>query len=415
MTDPSIIERSVDVLIVGAGPAGLSTALELRRVGVTNVEVLEREKHAGGIPRHSAHLGYGLRDLHRFMDGPTYARRRTQLAVEAGVRVRTGVTATGWAGPQTIDVSSSEGLERITAGAIVLATGARERPRAARLVAGSRPHGVFTTGHLQQAAEAGQSIGQRAIIVGAEHVSYSAAMTLHHAGVEIAAMITDLPRAQSYLAFRLGARWRFRFPVLVESRVTQIIGRKRVEGVEVQLQDGSSQVIDCDTVVFTGDWIPDHELARRGDLELDPGTRGPSIDTQLSTSRPGVFAVGNLVRGVETADQVAREGRSAARSAANYLRASDDSQSVGVAIEVRHPLLWVAPNRIAGDAAPPLRHFVLWSKEFRRFPRVVVRQGGVIVHSRRRRSIIPNRPIYLRASWLAKVDVAGSAVTIDIV
>ena len=46
--------------------------------------------------------------------------------------------------------------------------------------------------------------------------------------------------------------------------------------------------VDCDTVAFTGDWIPDHELARIGGLEIDPATRGPVVDAGVRTSSPGV-------------------------------------------------------------------------------------------------------------------------------
>ena len=60
----------VDVLVVGGGPAGLAAAIELRRLGVGRVLVIEREDEAGGTPRHASHLGFGLRDLHRVLDGP---------------------------------------------------------------------------------------------------------------------------------------------------------------------------------------------------------------------------------------------------------------------------------------------------------------------------------------------------------
>jgi len=49
--------RSVEVLVVGAGPAGLAAAADLARAGI-EVEVLERESEPGGIPRHSHHAGY---------------------------------------------------------------------------------------------------------------------------------------------------------------------------------------------------------------------------------------------------------------------------------------------------------------------------------------------------------------------
>ncbi len=85
---------TVDVLVVGAGPAGLSAAAELRRLGVRSVLVADREAEAGGIPRHSWHTGYGLRDLHRVMTGPAYARALAEAAVAAGAEVRLGTTVT---------------------------------------------------------------------------------------------------------------------------------------------------------------------------------------------------------------------------------------------------------------------------------------------------------------------------------
>ena len=67
-----------DVVVVGAGPAGLTAAAGLRAHGVPHVLVLEREGEAGGIPRHSDHTGYGLRDLRRVLRGPAYARLLTE-------------------------------------------------------------------------------------------------------------------------------------------------------------------------------------------------------------------------------------------------------------------------------------------------------------------------------------------------
>ncbi len=84
------------VVVVGAGPAGLSAAVELLRLGAGPVLVADRESAPGGVPRHSWHTGYGLRDLRRVMTGPAYARSLVSAALSAGADLRAGTTVTGW-------------------------------------------------------------------------------------------------------------------------------------------------------------------------------------------------------------------------------------------------------------------------------------------------------------------------------
>ena len=231
---------------------------------------------------------------------------------------------------------------------MLLATGCRERPRAARLVPGGRPPGVMTTGELQQRVYLhGQRLPGRALVVGAEHVSFSAMVTLAHAGADVLALVTDQPRHQSYAAFALAAAARWRVPVWTSTAVRRIAGRDRLEGVELaDLRTGATRFVGCDTVVFTGDWIPDHELARLAGTELDPGTRGPAVDTTLETSVPGVFAAGNLVHAAETADVAAAGGRHAARHIAAALRGGLLPRGPRIPVTVAAPLRWISPNAI---------------------------------------------------------------------
>lgn len=416
-------ERHADIVVVGAGPAGLAAAAELARQGAGHVEVLEREQEAGGIPRHSHHTGYGMRDLHRVMSGPAYARHHLDAALRAGVTVRTGVSVTGWdegtADKLTLEATSGQGLEKVTARAVVLATGARERPRTARLVAGSRPAGVYTTGQLQQTVYTHDlPVGREAVIVGAEHVSYSALTTLAHAGVKVRAMVTEHERPQTYQAFQVGARLLWRTPVLTRTTVEEIVGRRRVEGVVVRHADGRRAVLACDTVVFTGDWIPDHELARHGGVSLDPGTRGPAVGTDLSTSVPGVFAAGNVLHPVETADVAALDGRAVAGSVLRHLAGPNGTASSGrlVPLRVSEPLAWVAPNLVSAAAPPPPRgRFILWSSAVVPSPAVTVVQDGRVLHQREwSRALLPGRPRYLPSDWLTSVDDSGGPVRVRV-
>ncbi len=429
---------NVDVVVVGAGPAGLSAAAELRRLGAGSVLVADREAAAGGVPRHSWHTGYGLRDLRRVMTGPAYARALVDAAVAAGVTVRLGTTVTGVAPAGEVTMTSAAGVETVQAAAVLLATGCRERPRAARLVPGDRPAGVMTTGELQQRVYlGGERLSGRALVVGAEHVSFSAAVTLAHAGARVVALVTEHERQQSYAAFRFGAAVRWRVPVWTSCAVRRVTGREQLSGVEVaDLRTGASRFVPCETVVFTGDWIPDYELARRAGLEMDPGTRGPAVDTTLATSAAGVFAAGNLVHAAETADVAALSGRHAAwhivaalgvgpvrsgplRSGplrSGPVRSGPVRSGPGAGrlpVLVEPPLRWISPNAVGVPAAPPpLGRFVLRSLDFRRAARLEVRQDGRLLARSRPVRLVPERPVHLNASWLPQVDPAGGPLRV---
>ena len=402
------------VVVVGAGPAGLACAVELRRRGVGEVVVIEREATAGGIPRHSNHQGFGLRDLHRVLSGPRYACRYVDLARRSGADVLEETMVTGCHGDGTVEVTSPTGRQLVRPGALVLATGCRERPRAARLVPGSRPEGVVTTGQLQQRVFLhGERIGGRAVVVGAEHVSFSAVSTLAHAGTRIIGMVTELPRHQSFAVVRVGAALRYRAHVWARTALRAIHGHPRVEEVELlELDTGNTRHVPCDVVVFTGDWIPDHELAVMAGLELDAGTRGPRVDTGLRTAREGIFAVGNLLHGAEPADVAALSGRHAGTSAARWLDGHAWSGPV-VPIVCEPPLEWIAPNGLGPAPDPPPRgRFSVRSTDFLHAPKVAIRQDGRILWSGRLARLVPGRSASLSGDWVRSVDVSGGAVEI---
>ena len=407
--------EEVDVLVVGGGPAGLAAAVALRRLGAERVLVLDREQTPGGVPRHSDHPGYGLRDLGRLLSGPAYARRWTELARQSGAEVRAQATVTS-IDPATLlaEVTAPGGRTLVRPRAVVLATGCRERPRSARLVPGDRPAGVYTTGWLQQLVHLQhQRPGTRAVVVGAEHVSYSAVHTLGQGGCDTVAMVTAEPRHTSYATFDVGARTRYAFPLLTSSQVTAIHGHGRVEAVEVTRADGAWRTIACDTVVFTGDWVPENELARRTGVPLDAGTRGPVVDTALRTQVPGVFAVGNLVHAAETADVCALDGRHVAHAVLAHLVGA--SWPVGeLAVQVRDPLLWVAPQRLSDGAVPPRHRFVLRTATRLRLARIDVHQGQHLLWSGRLSHGVPTRSSTIGSHWLHDVAPTGPPITISL-
>ena len=343
-------DQHVAVAIVGAGPSGLTAAAALARQVDGEVLVVEREAETGGIPRHSDHPGYGMRDLKRFISGPAYARRLTAMAQDAGAVLETEAMVTGWAGERELQITSPRGIRAVNADAVVLATGARERPRPARLIPGDRPDGVYTTGQLQNLVHLHHAhVGSNAVIVGGELVSWSAVLTLHESGCATVGMVTGYPRAEAYSAFRVPGRFLMDGPVFTRSRLVSIHGKDRVRSAVVENVDsGKRTTVNCDTVVFTGDWIPDHELARTAGLAMDPATRGPVVDAGLRTSSPGVFAVGNLLHPVDTADGAALDGRHVATAVSRWLEHRDEAPKA-VRIRTDGPFRWVAPQLVSPE------------------------------------------------------------------
>jgi thioredoxin reductase len=340
-----VATMAYDALIVGAGPAGLSAAIELKKQGIKNILVVDREPEAGGMPRFCNHIGFGIIDLWGLYSGPRYARYYRELAEKYDVEIHTSTTIMGWVDGSAshltrledaypfgathhLSFTSPSGLGEIEAKAILLATGIRERPRAARMIPGTRPQGVYTTGSLQRFVyQEGLPVGKRAVIVGAELVSLSALMTLMHARVKCAGMITEESKHQIEFPYVL-MKWGLadiltRTPIMTNVRVTNIFGHKQVEGVEITHGNGQSELIECDSVIFSGSWISENEIARLGGLEIDPITKAPKINTSFRSSVKGVFVAGNLLRGGKTvhiADKCAIEGAQAGRAIAEFLR-----------------------------------------------------------------------------------------------
>ncbi len=334
--------------IVGGGPAGLSAAVALARAGVADVHVIEREREAGGIPRHCGHPPFGMREFGRVLTGPRYARRLAAQARELGVNIHTETTVAALAPGGLLELSNDGGTRELRASRVLLATGVRETPRAARLVSGGRPAGVTTTGALQSTVYlASMRPFDRPVIVGTELVSFSALLTCLHAGIAPVAMIETAPRVVA---------WRFSsalprvlgVALHVNTRLERILGQRRVEGVQLRLHDGASRVVDCDGVVFSGRFVPEASLARLAHLAVDDFSGGPVVDNFGRCSDPAYHATGNLLRAVETAGWCWNEGRRAAGALRAALQGAlpDPGESIGV-VPVHPALKYAVPQRLA--------------------------------------------------------------------
>lgn len=317
-----------DVVIVGGGPGGLAAARGAREAGAKTVLVLEREHQAGGILNQCIHNGFGLVRYRAMLTGPEYAARARAEAIEAGAEVRTGATVTGLTADRTVTAVTRQGLLRLTAGAVVLATGCRERTRGAIAIPGTRPAGVFTAGTAQNLMNTKNfMVGKRVVILGSGDIGLIMARRLTLEGAQVCC-VAEMNAAPGGLERNVSqCLYDFDIPLYLRCTVTKIMGRTRVEGVELSRLDaagqpipGSQWTVACDTLLLSVGLIPENEVALLAGAALHPDTNGALTDDFLQTSVPGIFSCGNSRRVLDLADFVTEQGLVAGRNAAAFVQ-----------------------------------------------------------------------------------------------
>jgi thioredoxin reductase len=247
-----------DVIIIGAGPAGLSTAIRLRELGIQNVVVLEREQQAGGVPRHCGHFGFGWESHKRLTTGPKFAQQMVAAADAIDIRIST--TVLEFTLRNTLRVHSAKGISDMAAKRIVLATGARESSRAARLIGGNQLQGVMNTGTLQQLVYLkNERPFSKPVIIGNEWVTFSALMTCKHAGMKPVGIFAEEEKLDAPWLFPLGAKLRYGVPTQTNTKLIAIHGTTTVAAVEIE-RSGKRSTIACDGVILTGKFQPENAL-----------------------------------------------------------------------------------------------------------------------------------------------------------
>jgi NADPH-dependent 2,4-dienoyl-CoA reductase/sulfur reductase-like enzyme len=390
------------VLIIGAGPAGLGAAEVLAKAGA-EVTLVERQSHAGGIPRLCGHSPFGLREFHRLMGGEAYARRLVQAATKAGARILLNHSAVSFG--RVVQLATPQGDVTMAPDRILLATGAREASRAERLLPGERPLGIITTGALQDLWFARRALPfRRPVILGSELVAMSAILTCRQAGATPLAVVE--PAAQPVA--RAPFRWLPRalgIPFLTGTTIADIIAKEgRLTQLVLRDRFGQTSVQECDGLVLTGDFRPESGLARMCGLAIDPATLGPIVDQSGRTTRPEVYAAGNLLRGIETAGQCWAEGRAVARAMLDDLAPTPS-------LEVRPGpgLRYVMPQRLTpgAQAALPALQIRLVSRA--RGTLTLTDGAGRRVASLQTASA-PERRVTLPLSGLALQDAKGPLI-----
>ena len=329
--------EAVDILIIGAGPAGLASAIAAREAGVDSVLVLEREKHPGGILRQCIHNGFGLHRFSEELTGPEYAQRDINRVRELNIPVECGTTVLSVSSERVVScVSPDRGFRRIQAGAVILAMGCRERPRGALCTPGTRCAGIYSAGTAQRFVNLeGLMPGRRVVILGSGDIGLIMARRMTLQGAEVLACVEIMPYSSGLNRNIVQCLQDYQIPLYLSHTVTEIRGRERLEGVTIAKVDGQRNPIPgtemdfaCDTLLLSCGLIPENELSLSAGVVLSPATAGPVVSESFETSVPGIFACGNVLHVHDLVDHVSNESFLAGQAAAAFVRGMSSRGSV---------------------------------------------------------------------------------------
>ena len=366
-------QTEYEVLIVGAGSAGLAAALGAYEEGARKILLLERDQEPGGILLQCIHNGFGLHTFQEELSGPTYAERFITRLRETSIECKTNAMVTSITKDRVVTyIRPGEGVVSIQAKAIVLAMGCRERTRGAIQLPGFRPAGIWTAGTAQRYINMeGFMVGRRVFILGSGDIGLIMARRLTLEGAEVLGVAELEPYSNGLPRNRKQCLEDYGIPLFLSHTITDIKGNDRLSAVVVTEVDenrqpisGTEKLFEVDTLLLSVGLIPENDLVVDTGVELSLRTKGAVVDNFYETSVPGIFACGNVLHVHDLVDFVSEEGGKAGRSAARYA-AGMSIPSETLSVLAGEGVSYVLPQRVAKDPVADVEFMLRVRDEFR--------------------------------------------------
>ncbi len=357
----AIQNKRCDVCVIGGGAAGLSAAVAAAE-NDASVIVIEREDILGGILQQCIHNGFGLHRFGEELTGPEFAKKDADK-VNALENVDVELKCSALSVEHTEDgrhvvtvVSETAGLMKIDCAAVVMAAGCRERTRGQINIAGGRPSGVFTAGSAQKLINHdGALVGKKVVILGSGDIGLIMARRMTWEGAEVLCVNELMSEPGGLRRNIVQCLDDYNIPLNLSTTVTRIIGKDRLEAVELadvepgsfKVIPGTERIVECDALLLSVGLIPENAIAEAAGIEIDRATAGPVVNEELETNIPGVFAAGNELHVHDLADFVSEEGTVAGAAAARYAKGIKRETHHAIEVKVGENVGNVTPHHIS--------------------------------------------------------------------
>ncbi|MCD7856157.1 MAG: FAD-dependent oxidoreductase [Clostridiales bacterium] len=317
--------KRYDLIIVGAGPSGLSAAIEAAKRGL-DVVVFDENKKPGGQLFKQIHKFFGSKEHRAKTRGFVIGKELLEEADKAGVKVELNAVVIGLYQDKEVVVKIGGGIKHFKGDSIIIATGAAENMVT---FPGWTLPGVIGAGAAQTMINLhGVLPGKRVLMLGTGNVGLVVSFQLMQCGCEVAALADAAPRVGGY-GVHAAKVARCGVPFYLSHTIVKAEGEDRVTGVTIAEVDknfkfipGTEKHFDVDTICLAVGLSPMSQLLKMAGCKMEDnpkrGGQVPLCDKYGRTSLPGVIAAGD-VSGIEEASSAMIEGRMAGLIAAEYL------------------------------------------------------------------------------------------------
>lgn len=324
--------KRYDLIVIGAGPAGLSAAIEAARKGMS-VIVFDENNRPGGQLFKQIHKFFGSREHKAKVRGFNIGTELLEEASQAGVEVVLNAIVVGIYPLKEVVVAIGEEVIHYKGDSVIVATGASENMVQFK---GWTMPGVIGAGAAQTMMNLhGIKPGKKVLMLGSGNVGLVVGYQLIQAGCELVAVVDAAPRIGGY-GVHAAKIARTGVPFHLSHTIIEAEGTDHVTGVTIgevnsswQVIEGTEKHFDVDTICIAVGLSPMSQILKMAGCEMveNPGKGGtiPVCGSYGATSVPGIFAAGD-VSGIEEASSAMIEGRIAGLAAACYLGYIDQEE-----------------------------------------------------------------------------------------